>query len=101
MLRSVDGQLVPRGRYRVRRVSGLLPPFGVTKRIEEGAGCTYLFGLAVGRFVIVGRRFVYRWWPIVDELEPATRARNGEIEGRGRLFGFLTFCRFRLVPLRD
>ena len=86
--------VVPSGRYRVRWVSGFLPPFGVSKRIDGRSGCTYLFGLAFGRFVIVGRRFVYRRWPIVDEIEP----KGGVLFGRGRLFGFLTFCRFRLEP---
>jgi len=81
------------GLFRVRRVSGWLPPFGVTKRIDGARGVTCLFGLPVGRFRVIGRRFVYRWWPIIDEID-------GEDErgvlGRGRLFGFLTFCRFRL-----
>ena len=81
------------GLFRVRRVSGWLPPFGVTKRIDGARGVTCLFGLPVGRFRVIGRRFVYRWWPIIDEID-------GEDErgvlGRGRLFGLLTFCRFRL-----
>src|SRR4051812_42635577 len=47
------------GRFRVRRVSGLLPPFGVTKRIDGSRGMTYLFGLPVGAFRVIGRRFVY------------------------------------------
>jgi hypothetical protein len=88
------------GRFRVRRVSGLLPPFGVTKRIDGRHGCTYLFGWAVGRFVVVGRRFVYRWWPIVDEIDPPD-GRDGTFLGRGRLFGFLTFCRFRMERIGD
>jgi hypothetical protein len=82
-------------RYRVRRVSGLLPPFGVTKRIDGTRGMTYLFGIGVGAFRVLGRRYVYRWWPIVDELD----ARDGDgWLGRGRLFGVLTICRFRLEP---
>jgi hypothetical protein len=88
------------GQFRVRRVSGLLPPFGVTKRIEGAQGCTYLFGVPIGRFRVQGRRFVYRWWPIVDEIERGptntTRPGGGPWPGRGRLFGFLTFCRFLL-----
>src|SRR3954463_14638599 len=59
----------PAGRFRVRRVSGLLPPFGVTKRIDGSRGMTYLFGVPVGAFRVIGRRFVYKWWPIVDELD--------------------------------
>jgi hypothetical protein len=91
------------GDFYVRRVSGILPPFGVTKRIAGGQGCTYLFRIPVGRFRVVGRRFVYRWWPIVDEIDRGaiTLAGDGDrtILGRGRLFGFLTFCRFRLEPM--
>lgn len=85
-----------RGTFRVRRISGLLPPFGVSKRIEGSKGVTYLFGIPFGKFRVVGRRFVYTWWPIVDEID-------GEDErgplGRGRIFGLLTFCRFRLEPV--
>jgi hypothetical protein len=81
------------GRFRVRRLSGLLPPFGVTKRIDGSRGMTYLFGLPVGAFRVLGRRFVYKWWPIVDELD--SEDGRGWL-GRGRLFGLLTFCRFRL-----
>jgi hypothetical protein len=84
------------GRFRVRRISGLLPPFGVTKRIEGAKGVTYLFGLPVGRFRVIGQRFVYKWWPIVDEIDGDDR--HG-YWGRGRLFGVLTFCRFRLDPI--
>jgi hypothetical protein len=82
------------GRFYVRRVSGVLPPFGVTKHLEGGRGCTYLFGIPFGRFTISGRRFIYDFWPIVDELEPERD--DGVLVGRGKLFGTLTFCRFRL-----
>jgi hypothetical protein len=85
------GSLV--GKFRVRRLSGLLPPFGVTKRITGLRGMTYLFGLPFGKFRVIGRRFVYTWWPIVDELDGEDE--RGPV-GRGRLFGFFTFCRFRL-----
>ncbi|HEY0710692.1 MAG TPA: hypothetical protein VGG33_28065 [Polyangia bacterium] len=81
------------GSYRVKRISGFLPPFGVSKRLERTWGCTYLFGIPFGRFDISGRRFVYRFWPIVDVIDVLDGTR---IEGRGRLFGFFTFCRFRL-----
>jgi hypothetical protein len=84
------------GRFKVRWVSGFLPPVGVTKRLEGGRGCTYLFGIPVGRFTISGRRFIYDFWPIVDELDPERE--DGVLMGRGRVFGFLTFCRFRLEP---
>lgn len=81
------------GVFRVRRISGFLPPFGVTKRIDGSKGTTYLFGIPFGVFRVIGRRFVYRWWPIVDELDGEDA--RGTL-GRGRLFGFLTFCHFRL-----
>jgi hypothetical protein len=80
------------GHFRVKRLSGLLPPFGVSKRIDGRTGYTSLFGLPVARFRVVGHRLVYRRWPIVDELRPDGNA----FVGRGRLFGIVTFCRFRL-----
>jgi hypothetical protein len=87
------------GRFRVRRLSGLLPP-GVSKRIDGASGCTYLFGVPLGRFDVVGRRFVYRRWPVVDELDEPDDTTTGSpwagVTGAGRLFGRLTFCRFRL-----
>jgi hypothetical protein len=82
------------GRFKVRRLSGFLPPFGVTKRIDERRGCTYLFGLPFGWFRVVGRRLIYDAWPIIDELDPPRP--DGTVTGRGRLFGLVTFCRFRL-----
>ncbi len=85
----------PAGHFRVARISGLLPPFGVTKRIGPRDGCTYLFGLPFGRFDVVDGRFVYRFWPIVDEVE---REGDRTFRGRGRIFG-LTFCHFRLEPM--
>ncbi len=66
------------GSWKVRRVSGLLPP-GVTKEIQGDRGRTLLFGLHFGSFRIDGPRFVYLFWPIVDVLEPI-RARSA---GRG------------------
>jgi hypothetical protein len=87
------------GWFKVGWVSGLLPPIGVTKRLDEGRGCTYLFGIPFGRFVVSGRRFIYDFWPIIDELEPELE--DGGVVGRGRLFGALTFCRFRLTRLPE
>lgn len=87
------------GWFDVVWISGLLPPVGVTKHLEGGRGCTYLFGIPFGRFVISGRRFIYDVWPIVDELDPERE--DGKIIGRGRLFGALTFCRFRLTRRRE
>ena len=79
------------GYWRVRRVSGFLPP-GVTKRIRGPVGQTLVFGRLFGTFDVVGDRFVYRFWPIVDVIGAA----NGDaFVGRGLVFG-LPFCRFRL-----
>jgi hypothetical protein len=80
----------------VRRISGLLPPVGVTKRIEGERGCTYLFGVPFGRFTVSGNRFIYDRWPIVDELEPNDG--TSLCEGSGMFFGRFRFCRFRLEP---
>jgi hypothetical protein len=87
------------GEFRVRRVSGLLPPVGVTKRIRGSTGVTCLFGVPVGRFRVDGRRFVYTFWPVVDQLDGEDGHGAGYL-GRGRLFGVLTFCRFRLEPIK-
>ena len=85
-----------RGRWRVRRVSGLLPP-GVTKEIDGPLGRTLLFGCHFGAFRVDGARLVYRFWPIVDWLD-APQAASEPITGRGTVFGW-TFCRFRLEPM--
>jgi hypothetical protein len=79
------------GHWRVRRVSGLLPP-GVTKRITAPVGLTLVFGRLFGTFDVVGDRFVYRLWPIVDVVAVAD---GDAFVGRGFLLG-LPFCRFRL-----
>jgi hypothetical protein len=81
-----------RGSWKVRRVSGLLPP-GVTKEIQGEHGRTLLFGRHFGSFRVEGQRFVYLFWPIVDVLEPSGPGQP--LVGRGTIFG-LTFCRFRL-----
>jgi hypothetical protein len=82
------------GHWRVRRISGLLPP-GVTKQIGSTTGRTLLFGIPIGSFRIAGHRLIYRLWPIVDEVEAGP---DGLFVGRGRLFGW-PFCRFRLERL--
>jgi hypothetical protein len=81
------------GSWRVERVSGFLPPAGVTKRIENDHGWTLVAGIPVAPFRVVGHTLVYRGWPVRDELEPDA----GSWRGRGLLFG-REFCRFRLVP---
>ena len=82
------------GHWRVRRISGFLPP-GVTKRIGPADGCTYLFGIPVGHFRVEWPRFIYRFWPVVDQLQEDT---PGAFTGEGRLWG-RRFCRFRLEGL--
>jgi hypothetical protein len=79
------------GRWRVRWVSGLLPP-GVTKRIAAPVGQTLIMGRLFGTFDVVGDRFVYRFWPIVDIVTPAD---GDAFVGRGLFLG-IQFCRFRL-----
>lgn len=81
------------GTWKVRRISGLLPP-GVTKEIGAERGRTLLFGIHFGAFRVEGARFVYAFWPIVDMVEPDPDRADGFV-GRGTVFG-LTFCRFRL-----
>jgi hypothetical protein len=77
----------------VRRESGLLPPFGTGKRIDEGGGVTTVFGIPVAPFTVVDGELRYRWLPVEDRV---VRAGDGEWVGEGRLFG-RRFCRFRLV----
>ena len=82
------------GRWRVEREAGLLPPFGIGKRIGGGSGWTTLGGVPVGAFRVEGNALVYRGWPIRDELRWQA---DGTWSGRG-LLGGREFCRFRLVP---
>jgi hypothetical protein len=81
------------GRWRVQRLSGMLPPVGLHKRIGSGSGWTELGRLPVARFRIRGQTLDYVLWPLRDELEPGP---HGDWLGRGLLFG-REFCRFRLV----
>jgi hypothetical protein len=84
------------GHWRVERVSGLLPPFGLRKRIGPRGGSTWLGPLPLGLFRVRGRTLDYAAWPLTDELSPAE---GGEWAGRGLVFG-REFCRFRLVRER-
>jgi hypothetical protein len=86
-----DGRLV--GEWRVERVSGLLPPTGVGKRIGEERGVTTLLGLPVAPFVRTGDGLQYRVLPVRDLLSAMP---DGTWAGEGRLLG-VRFCRFRLV----
>lgn len=81
------------GRWRVERVSGLLPPFGFRKHIGPDSGSTRVGPIPVAPFRVRGRTLDYVGWPIRDELTPAERE---EWMGRGLLFG-REFCRFRLI----
>lgn len=81
------------GRWRVERVSGLLPPAGLAKRIGPGRGSTRLGPLPLALFRVRGRTLDYLVWPVRDELR---RAADGTWDGRGLVFG-REFCRFRLV----
>ena len=69
------------GDWRVVRISGLLPPCGVTKHIGGDAGETRLLGVPVAMFRVRGSSLVYRFVRIRDEL---TLRRDGSWEGRGR-----------------
>jgi hypothetical protein len=85
------------GRWRVERRSGVLPPFGVRKRIGRKGGSTWLGPLPVGLFRVQGGTLEYAAWPLRDELE---RSEGGEWTGRGLVFG-REFCTFRLIRERD
>lgn len=93
-----DGGSTLDGTWAVRRVSGLLPPRGITKRIAGGLGTTLVLGVPFARFAVVegtaGRgsaALEYRRLPIRDELE----LRDGTWHGVGLLLG-RRFCRFML-----
>lgn len=85
------------GVWRVVRESGVLPPFGVSKRIFGSAGWTLVGGAPAARFRVLrpsSDRAVldYVGLPVRDELV----ARDAvSWEGRGLLLG-REFCRFRL-----
>ena len=86
------------GSWRIERESGVLPPFGLSKRIFGGSGWTLLGGLPAGHFSVrkddSGRTVLdYVGWPVKDELTPRE---DGSWAGRGLLLG-REFCRFRLV----
>jgi hypothetical protein len=85
------------GNWRVERVNGLLPPWGLRKRIGSRTGTTRLGPLPLAPFRVRGRTLDYAAWPLRDELRPAP---GGEWLGRGLVFG-REFCRFRLVRERS
>jgi hypothetical protein len=86
------------GVWRVERISGALPPFGLSKRIFGDGGWTLLGGLPAAYFRVrvegVERaKLDYVGWPVTDEL---TSREDGTWGGRGLMLG-REFCRFRLV----
>ena len=81
------------GRYRVERISGLLPP-GLGKTIDGDRGVTTLAGKPLARFGTAGRSLIYDWLPVRDRLQ---REPDGSWTGRGIVAG-IEFCQFRLVP---
>jgi hypothetical protein len=83
------------GQWRVEREAGLLPPFGLSKRIRGGGGWTLAAGVPVAPFRVEGTTLVYRGWPVRDELTPRA---DGTWGGRGLVLG-REFCCFRLVPV--
>jgi hypothetical protein len=83
------------GVWRVERESGVLPPFGLSKKIAGGEGWTRALGVPVAPFRVAGHTLVYRGWPVRDELEPRA---DGSWDGRSLVLG-REFCRFRLVPV--
>lgn len=80
------------GRWRVERVSGVLPPF-LRKSIGSERGWTALGRFPVAPFRVRGWTLDYAVWPVRDELAPGE---GDDWIGRGLLFG-REFCRFRLV----
>jgi hypothetical protein len=85
------------GMWRVERETGVLPPFGLSKKIEGGQGWTRALGLPVAPFRVAGRTLVYRGWPVRDELEPRA---DGSWAGRGLILG-REFCSFRMVRVTN
>ena len=85
------------GCWRVERESGVLPPFGVSKRIFGNGGWTLLGGAPVAYFRVRGTTLDYVGWPVKDVLTPRE---DGTWSGRALMLG-QEFCRFRLVRERS
>ena len=78
------------GIWRVKRLSGFLPPMvGVRKRIRGASGETAVGPLPGVPFDVVGFSLHYRvpFRGFVDELEPAVGGFRGRATFRGRVFG--------------
>ena len=85
-----------KGHFKVRWVSGLLPPFGLSKRFDgTGRGVTTILKLPLMPFRLVGKEIRYFAIPLRDTLEPSG---NGSYLGEGYFLG-VRFCRFRLDPV--
>lgn len=82
------------GHFRVRWVSGLLPPLGISKRINVDRGVTKILSVPLMPFRVKGRELRYIGLPIHDLLVPQP---DGSYLGEGYVFG-IRFCRFRLDP---
>jgi hypothetical protein len=84
------------GVWRVKRLSGLLPPLvGVRKRISGSAGETAVGPLPGATFDVVGLSLRYRapFRGFVDELEPTADGFHGRATFRGQEFGRFTLER--------
>jgi hypothetical protein len=82
------------GRWKVRRESGLLPPFGIGKRIRHGKGWTELVYVPILPFRVNGLTLTYLFVPIRDELTPRG---DGTFGGVAYFLGW-RFCHFRMEP---
>lgn len=83
------------GSFKVRRVSGLLPPFGLSKTLKTTRGVTKIVAVPLMPFRITGRELRYIGLPLHDVLVPRE---DGGFLGEGFVFG-KRFCRFRLEPV--
>jgi hypothetical protein len=81
------------GVWRVEREAGILPPFGVMKRIFGDSGWTLVGGVPAGHFRVKGNTLEYVGWPVKDVLTPRD---DGSWSGRGLMLG-REFCRFRMI----
>ena len=85
------------GRWKVRRESGLLPPFGIRKVISGDHGWTLLCPVPVAPFKVTeDQTLLYKLWPIRDELH---RRADGVYFGRAYFLG-MRFCTFRMDPAK-
>ncbi|MBW3592236.1 MAG: hypothetical protein KY396_00900 [Actinobacteria bacterium] len=81
------------GVWRVEREAGVLPPFGLSKRIFGDSGWTLVAGVPAAYFRVRGTTLDYLGWPVEDVL---TQRGDGTWDGRGLVLG-REFCRFRMV----